>query len=165
MAADARARTLAMPGWAWRTACALTALCVASVLNAPPAAGHALQHRVLEGDSVVRIQFHFPDGGQPLFESYRVTAPGDDRPFQTGRVNASGEVSFRPDRPGLWRVTIATEDGHGTEARVRVDEKGPDSEPREPGELSQWERLGAGVGYVLGIFGILALWRARRTST
>ncbi len=162
-----RGRSGAVPGRAGRAACALAVLCAASALNVPPVAGHALLHRVLEGDSVVRIQFRFPDGDRPLFESYRVMAPDDDQPFQTGRVNALGEVSFLPHRPGIWRVTVTTEDGHGTEARVRVDTEGLGTETQGSEGLSRWERVASGVGYVLGVFGILALWRggrARRTS-
>lgn len=132
------------------------------VLAVPPAASHALLHRVLEADSVVRVEFHFPDGDRPYFESYRVMAPDDHRPFQTGRVNAAGEMSFRPDRPGQWRIVVATEDGHGAEVRIAVDPDGI-----RPGDhglvgLSRWERLIASVGYLLGVFGIIALWRMHR---
>ncbi|TVP89030.1 MAG: hypothetical protein EA347_04925 [Thioalkalivibrio sp.] len=135
-----------------------------AALAAPPAAAHALLHRVLEADSMVRAEFYFPDGDKPYFESYRVMGPDDHRPFQTGRVNALGEVSFRPDRPGLWRVLVATEDGHGAEARVRVDADGLGEEGQVSRGLSRWERLTAGVGYVLGVFGIITLWRMRRAS-
>jgi nickel transport protein len=133
-----------------------------AVLAVPPAAGHALLHRVLETDSMVRVEFHFADGDRPYFESYRVMGPDDFRPFQTGRVNAVGEVSFRPDRPGPWRVLVATEDGHGAEFQMTVDHDGLRPSGSGPHGLSRWERLIAGIGYLLGVFGIIALWRMHR---
>jgi len=111
---------------------------------------------------MVRAEFYFPDGDRPYFESYRVMAPDDHRPFQTGRVNAAGEVTFQPDRPGPWRVIVATEDGHGTELRITVDADGIASGTQGLVGLSRWERLTAGVGYLLGMFGLLALWRMHR---
>ena len=140
-------------------------LLLAAVLAAPPAAAHALLHRVLEADTMVRAEFYFPDGDRPYFESYRVMAPDDQRPFQTGRVNAAGEVSFRPDRSGAWRVIVATEDGHGAELRIFVDADGVPSSAQGLAGLSRWERLTAGVGYLLGVFGLLALWRMHRARS
>jgi len=165
MPADHRVRPLALRGRSWRTARALALLCVAGMMTIPPAAGHALLHSVLDADSMVRVEFHYPDGDRPFFETYRVMGPDDHRPFQTGRVNAVGEVSFRPDRPGVWRVLVATEDGHGAEARVRVEADGSNAEGPVSRGLSRWERLTAGVGYVLGVFGIIALWRVGRARS
>jgi nickel transport protein len=145
-----------------RTWGALAACCVATSLVAPPAGGHALLHQVLDADSVVRVEFYYPDGDRPYFESYRVMGPDDLRPFQTGRVNAAGEVSFRPDRAGVWKVLVATDDGHGGEWRISVDPDGVRSAGTAPQGLSRWERLTAAVGYLLGAFGIIALWRMRR---
>ncbi|AHE98123.1 hypothetical protein [Thioalkalivibrio paradoxus] len=137
------------------------ALAFAGSMFAPAASAHALLHEWFEGDAVV-VQFHFSDGDRPYFESYRVLGPDDSRPFQTGRINAVGEVSFRPDRPGRWRVTVATEDGHGAEARIDVALGSlAVADPGGAG-LSQTARLTAGVGYVLGAFGIVALWRLQR---
>ena len=153
-------------GSACRAMIVIAVVTLASVLAAPPAAAHALLHRVLDADSMVRAEFYFPDGDRPYFESYRVMAPDDHRPFQTGRVNAAGEVSFRPDRPGQWRIVVVTEDGHGAELRVTVDPEGIRSADQSLDGLSRWERLIASIGYLLGAFGMIALWRmhrARRT--
>lgn len=125
------------------------------------ALGHALLHESTVGDAVL-VQFHFPDGDKPYFEAYRVMPPDGTRPFQSGRINALGEMSFRPDRPGTWRVVIATEDGHGVEVRVDVDPEGVVTAGGGGAGLSQAARLTAGIGYLLGVFGIIALWRGRR---
>jgi nickel transport protein len=123
--------------------------------------GHALLHAFSAGEAVV-VQFHFADGDKPYFEAYRIMAPDDTRPFQSGRINARGEISFRPDRPGAWRVVVATEDGHGTELRVDVDPDGVVGADGGNAGPSQVAHLTAGIGYLLGVFGIIALWRGRR---
>jgi nickel transport protein len=126
-----------------------------------PAQAHALLHRVVEGQAVT-VQFYFPDDDRPLFEPYQVFAPGAERPFQSGRVNTLGEVTFRPDRPGEWRVEVVTADGHGTQVGVAVGEL---LETRTVSASASW--LGgtlSGLGWLLGAFGLLALWRLRRAG-
>jgi len=132
-------------------------------LTSPTAVqAHALLHEVLDVDAMVLVEFFFPDGDRPYFESYRVMGPDQQRPFQTGRINAAGQVSFRPDRPGTWRVIVATEDGHGAEVRITVDPDGLSVAHPGGRGLSQASRITAAVGYLLGVFGIIALWRMRR---
>ena len=134
-----------------------------AILASPTAAqAHAVLHEVLEADAMVLVEFFFPDGDRPYFESYRVMGPDQQRPFQTGRINAAGQVSFRPDRPGTWRIIVATEDGHGAEVQMQVDPDGLSVAHPGGRGLSQASRITAAVGYVLGVFGIIALWRMRR---
>lgn len=131
------------------------------LLPGSSALGHALLHDSSVAEAVV-VQFDFPDGDKPYFEAYRVMAPDDTRPFQSGRINARGEISFRPDRPGAWRVFVATEDGHGVEMQVDVGPEGVVTAGGGDAGPSQAARLAAGIGYLLGVFGIIALWRGRR---
>lgn len=122
---------------------------------------HALLHELTEGRAIT-ARFYFPDDDSPLFEPYQVFAPGSERPFQTGRVNALGEVTFRPDRPGEWRVQVTTADGHGARLVVTVDDTlTPTAAPAAPVWMM---RILTGLGWLLGIFGILALWRLYRVS-
>jgi len=145
-----------------REACLIAALAgLLLLLPGSSALAHALLHESSVGEAAV-VQFLFPDGDKPYFEAYRVMAPDDTRPFQSGRINAVGEVSFRPDRPGTWRVVVATEDGHGAEVRVDVGREGAASAGGAGAGLSQPARLTAGIGYLLGVFGLIALWRGRR---
>jgi nickel transport protein len=129
------------------------------------ASAHALLHEVLDGDAVT-VRLSYPGGDQPLFESYEIFAPGSDTPFQSGRVNALGELSFRPDRAGPWRVRVFTEDGHGTVIDLAVDE--PGGVAATPGHhehpVGYWPRALAALGYLFGVFGLLVLWRQRRRA-
>lgn len=139
----------------------LTALLLPAFANA-----HAMLHEVVDGEAVT-LRLSYGGAEQPLFEPYEVFAPGLETPFQSGRVNALGEVSFRPDRPGTWRVRVATEDGHGAVIRLEVDEAGVAAPvPGGHGHAHEhWPRVLAALGYLLGVFGLLALWRVRRART
>jgi nickel transport protein len=128
-------------------------------LAASPASAHEMRFQVTEGEALT-VRFNFPDDDRPYFEAYEIFPPGADSPFQTGRVNAAGEVSFRPDRQGEWRLRVATEDGHGTVVRVLAGAEG--SVDWQPLGASRAERILAALGYLLGVFGLLALWRTRR---
>jgi nickel transport protein len=127
------------------------------------ASAHALLHEVLDGDAVI-VRLSFPGGDQPVFESYEVFAPGGDTPFQSGHINAVGELSFRPDRGGSWRIRVFTEDGHGTVIDLDVDATGgvaaTPGHHEHPGNY--WLRALAALGYLFGVFGLLILWRQRR---
>jgi len=95
---------------------------IAAFLSAAPLAlAHGLLHRVVQHTDAVTVQFYFPDDDKPLFEPYQVYGPDSDRPFQTGRINAIGEVSFRTDRPGNWRVEVQTADGHDVRVELPSD--------------------------------------------
>lgn len=125
--------------------------------------GHALLYDVVDGETVV-VRLSFPSGDQPGFEPYEVYGPGSDTPFQSGRVNSIGEVSFRPDRAGDWRLRVFTEDGHGSVIGLKIDAEGVRAadQGRQGHAHGYWSRVLAGAGYLLGIFGLLALWRQRR---
>ncbi|MFU8822435.1 MAG: hypothetical protein ACNA8G_12885 [Gammaproteobacteria bacterium] len=130
------------------------------------AEAHAMLHEVVDGEAVT-LRLSYGGAERPLFEPYEVFAPGLETAFQSGRVNALGELSFRPDRPGTWRVRVATEDGHGAVIRLEVDEAGIAAAlPAQHGHAHDyWPRVVAALGYLLGVFGLLALWRARPART
>lgn len=139
---------------------AVSALLLPSLAHA-----HAMLHEISQGE-VVLLRFSFPGADQPWFEPYEVFAPGADTPFQSGRVNALGEVSFRPDRAGDWRVRVVTADGHGTQLVVTVDAAGAiDSVAGTHGHAHDyWLRVLAALGCLFGVFGLWALWRVRRAG-
>jgi nickel transport protein len=126
---------------------------------AVPVEAHEMRHRLSHGEAVT-VQFLLPGDNHPLFEPYEVFAPDMESPFQTGRTNARGEVTFRPGQAGEWRVRIATGDGHGAVVRINLDEAGEVSW-QEGRAASQLERILAALGYLFGLFGLLAIWRVR----
>lgn len=124
---------------------------------------HRMNHEVSTAQAQVLTVSH-AFGQQPIFEPYQVFAPETDVPFQTGRTDMQGRVSFLPDRPGRWRVVVTTEDGHGVEVRIAVDEALQIAEVEGPGAGGLAMTL-AGVGYLLGLGGLLVLWRQRKSQS
>jgi len=141
--------------------CAVLTTAGTVVVGTGSAYAHALLYRIVEGPAIT-VQLYFPDNDAPLFEPYQVFAPDSARAHQSGRVNAHGEVTFRPDRPGQWRVQVMTADGHGVDAQISIDA----ALSTDPASLAAptpwWQRVVTGLGYLLGIFGLLALWRLHR---
>lgn len=123
------------------------------------ALGHRMDHEIATAQAQVLSLSH-PFGQQPVFEPYQIFAPDSEVAFQNGRTDALGRISFLPDRPGRWRVVVTTEDGHGLEVRVRVDEALAVTAVEGPAR-NRLVNILAGVGYLLGLAGLLILWRTR----
>ncbi len=122
--------------------------------------GHSMDHETSTAEAQVLSLSH-PFGQQPVFVPYQIFAPDSKVAFQNGRTDALGRISFLPDRPGRWRVVVTTEDGHGLEVRVQVDEALAVTEVEGPARGSLINIL-AGVGYLLGAAGVFILWRQRK---
>ncbi len=137
-----------------------TLLAALLLLGASPASGHDLRYRVEHGEAV-HVQLAFPHGESPVHEAYEIFPPDSEIPFQTGRSDARGRISFIPDRPGEWRVRITTEDGHGLQLRITVDEAARVEAVSGPG-LGRAAGLTAGLGYLAGLTGLWLWWRGRR---
>jgi len=141
--------------------CAVAVICL--LWLPAPAAAHALLHERVDGDAVT-LRLSFPGSDRPLFEPYEIFAPDTETPFQSGRVNALGELSFRPDRPGAWRIRVFTEDGHGAMIELDVDAAGTVAATHADHHHAESYvlRVLAALGYLLGLFGLAVLWRQRR---
>ena len=51
-----------------------------------------------------------------------IQAPGDDKPWQTGRTDMAGNFAFMPNKPGAWVVAIDDERGHKGSTSVVIAE-------------------------------------------
>ncbi|NGX16882.1 hypothetical protein [Wenzhouxiangella sp. XN24] len=142
----------------------LPGLAATCCLWAPVSHGHALLHEVLDGEAVI-VRLTFAGGDEsPWFEPYEVFAPGEETAFQSGRVNALGEVTFRPDRAGAWKLRVISADGHGATITLEVGDAGDVLAVQEAqgNAHGHWSRVFAALGYVLGLFGLLMVWRQSR---
>jgi len=127
---------------------------------------HAVDYRIERGQAVV---VHFSSDHQAAMAGagFRVFSPDGQRVLVSGKTDAHGRAVFVPDAPGNWRLLMASEDGHGAEVEIVVDalEIAGKAPPDDPGGAAPAGRLSAtaaGVGYLLGLGGLLALWRRRR---
>jgi len=87
---------------------------LAALLSLPAMAwAHEVLHEVRSG-SAVAVKFFESDGQLLAAAPYQVWAPGDAKaPWQEGRTDRGGWMSFVPAEPGRWRVRVVGDDGHG----------------------------------------------------
>lgn len=91
-----------------------------AAVGARDAAAHGVRAEVDAGPITTVTVTH--DDGTPLADTpFTVMPPDGSAAFLSGSTDASGRVSFRPDRPGAWKVRIAAVDGHGAVVTVNVD--------------------------------------------
>ena len=130
-------------------------------LIALPAAAHNLEHEVTADEAVI-VAFFFGDGSPFSYEQFEVYREGETIPFQTGRTDAMGRMALLPDRAGKWRIKVHSEDGHGAELTLSLDEElRLDSVPQP--FFARYTALLTGLGIIFGTFGLISL-LLRRTK-
>jgi nickel transport protein len=141
----------------WRILCMATL--IVSLTTARGAA-HGVDHTVTRTDAVV-VSLSHDDAETFSNEAYEIFGPGDVTPFETGRTDKLGRIIFVPDRTGKWRVRAFSEDGHGVDFTVDVDDLGNLAEARRSPGRGVGIPL-AGVVVILTLFGILSLFLKKR---
>ena len=93
--------------------------------------GTAWSHEVLhqmEDGKAVAVKVSYADGEPLMYSEYQVFSPKDkDVPYQKGRTDRAGYVSFVPEAPGKWRLKVIDTTGHGLD--VELDVKNPVDHP------------------------------------
>ncbi len=124
------------------------------------AAGHELQYSLRQGTAVV-VRLQYADKGEFSYESYEIFREGEDIPYQVGRTDAKGAIAFVPDRGGAWRIRTFSEDGHGLDFTIDVD----DDQVLRAADRSlfdRYERIIVGIALLFGIFGTINLFARRK---
>ena len=135
---------------------------LAVVLLAPPAAAHEVVVDVAHREAVI-LTLAEEDGTPFADEAWGIYLAGEEAPYRSGRTDGDGRIVFVPELAGTWRLLAASAHGHGVDVTFEISEGGGVS----VGERSRFDRaprLLAGLGYVLGAFGILQLVTGRRRS-
>ncbi len=135
------------------------------LLGAGGAFAHSVQYAVQQKGYAVRTFYTEKDPA--AYSRYELYGPGDKEPHQIGQTDRNGYVGFVPDRPGIWTLRIWGESGHGfhgvsTEIRVGDD---LNLEGFSKPLLATHTKFITGIGIILGIFGVYALWASRRGGT
>lgn len=119
---------------------------------------HELLNQIHQEGNCILVRFYFQDGTVFSYEEYEIYREGEAVPFQRGRSDALGRVVFCPDRDGIWTLKISSQDGHGADLKLSLKagrvEHGHSSTESYKGIL-------AGLGYLLGIFGLLSIFLRR----
>lgn len=91
-----------------------------AVLAVAPGATHAHEvlHELRPGGALA-LKAYFPDGEVLAYSAYEIWSPVDPKiPYQKGRTDRLGWLSFVPDVPGRWRVKVIEEGGHGLDLEI-----------------------------------------------
>ena len=127
------------------------------------AQAHDLHHEVAEGQAAV-VRFFFVDNSPFAYENYELYREGDALPYQTGRTDAHGYLSFIPDSASIWHVKVFSEDGHGASFDITTQSDLTVVYVEKP-FVDRYGRIVIGVAVLFGLFGLFSLvlrWRKRR---
>jgi len=126
------------------------------------AEAHSVEYQV--ENRGISARFFFLPNDPANYSPYEIFAPGEDIPYQKGRTDKNGVVSFLPDRPGKWRIKVTAESEHGGHAAsVEIDVKeGLLMESFSKPLVASYVKFFVGAGLLLSVFGMWALWTARR---
>lgn len=138
----------------------------AAVLLAAPALAHETLHELSRSRSIALRAFE--SDGEPLGEvAWEVYSPASPRaPWQQGRTDRNGWLSFVPDAPGRWRVRVIEPGGHGLDLFVEAGAAAPEGAGRAPpsGVAFLLRPLG-GLAAIGLVFTALYLVQRRRRPT
>jgi nickel transport protein len=96
---------------------ALLAAALAALLPAA-ARAHEVLHQI-ERNRAVAVKAYYADGEVLAYVQYEIYSPADPKiPYQKGRTDRSGWLSFVPEAMGKWRVKIIDSTGHGLDLEV-----------------------------------------------
>ncbi|MBK6741591.1 MAG: hypothetical protein IPG66_00900 [Hydrogenophilales bacterium] len=123
---------------------------------------HDLQYSVAAGQAVV-VKLFYVDNTPFTFEGYEVYREGEKLPYQVGRTDSQGRVSFLPDRPGKWRIKAISEDGHGLDFTLTTDAAAHIEGSDKP-VYERYGRIVVGIAVILGLFGFLNLYMRRKKA-
>ena len=120
---------------------------------------HGVDHAV-EIQVATTVTVSHSDGTPVAHAVAEIHAPDEEQPFLRSRTDAQGRVAFLPDRPGEWRITVGTPDGHGLNTTITVgdDDVPMVRDPDRPGGVFR----GLGGLLVITLLTILLLRILRR---
>ncbi len=128
------------------------------------AEAHSVEYQV--ENRGISARFFFLPNDPASYSAYEIFGPGDNIPYQKGRTDKNGVVAFLPDRPGTWHIKMTAESEHGGHASsvdIHVKE-GLLMDSFSKPLVAAHTKLFVGLGVVLSVCGLGALWTARRTS-
>jgi nickel transport protein len=137
------------------------ALLAASLALVVPAVarGHEVLHEIDRGRAVA-VKAFFADGEVLAYEQYEIYSPADPKiPYQKGRTDRSGWLSFVPDSPGKWRVKVIDDTGHGLD--LEVDAVASAAATPSPGAATPASTAAfvlrplVGLAVIIAVFGLL----------
>lgn len=121
-----------------------------------PAAAHEMRLEQASSPAAI-VRLSYADGQPFAFEAYELYPAGSATPAQVGRTNAEGQIVFLPGQSAQWRLKAFSADGHGVDRTLAVSLAPAASAPPADAAPARWSLALAGIGAILGLFGIVQL--------
>jgi nickel transport protein len=139
-------------------------LVVLLLLAISGAEAHSVEYQV--ENRGISARFFFLPNEPANYSSYEIFGPGDKLPYQKGRTDRNGVVSFLPDRPGKWTIKMIVESDHGGHAAtVEIDVKeGLLMDSFSKPLVAAHTKFFVGAGVLLSVLGLWAIWTSRKGS-
>ncbi|MEW6571763.1 MAG: hypothetical protein AB1390_11440 [Nitrospirota bacterium] len=127
-----------------------------------PAIPHTVHYQVENKGISARV--FYTDNDPASYSAYEIFGPGDKIPYQKGRTDRNGFVSFLPDRKGKWIINVQGESEHGlhgAQIEVTVNESLFMESFKKP-LVAKYTGAFVGLSFLLFIFGLWALLKTKR---
>ncbi|MBF0317817.1 MAG: hypothetical protein HQL04_06540 [Nitrospirae bacterium] len=130
---------------------------------------HAVSYDVAQ-NKVITVRVLYTASDPVNYAEYELHGPGDTLPYQVGRTDNNGFVTFLPDRAGIWRIKVKGESSHGLHGatvEVMVDDAldlKSFNKPFAETLSTTLTKLLVGISLIIGIFGLYAILRHRKTQ-
>ncbi len=104
-------------------------------------------------DKAILVNVKYEDAaGTPMsFASVKLLSPSGKEIH--GETDENGNFLFYPSEEGRWKIEVDDGLGHGVVKEIEI-EKGKKVQSEKG--LSQYQKILSGIGYILGIFGIIS---------
>ncbi len=123
------------------------------------ASGNVDAHRMVLGYKVSEVQLNaLYDDGTPA-QGIKISAMKDGDVVFEGTTDAKGILFFRPDENLRDYSFVSSSVGHRAELNLVQDDEGSQS------EVPLVVRVGAGLGYLLGLAGLSMFYVSRRRTS
>ncbi len=115
---------------------------------------HIVQYNV--GQKATYVSVFFDSTHSAAWSSYEIFAPDASLAYQKGRTDASGVLSFLPNREGKWKVAINAGSDHGEhfqEIYIDIDPTMVVEKINKP-LYATYGALISGISIIIGVFGL-----------
>lgn len=121
---------------------------------------HDLHHHVSQ-EKVKVVTFSFGSVDSYAFQKYEVYAPDAKIPFSVGRTDKLSRVMFMPDKSGLWKVKVMSDDGHGAVVNVDIDES-MSMTYYSQSLYEKFQKIFVGLAFIFAIFALIYMLKRRK---
>lgn len=131
------------------------------------AISHSIHYHIENKGISVRV--FYAEDEPASYSRYEIFGPADKIPYQKGRTDRNGFVSFLPDRKGKWVIYVQGESEHGlhgTHIEVDVNESLFMESFKKP-LVAKYTTAFVGISFLMAIFGLWTLtmsWKKRKQN-